>query len=376
MTRTLVIVVLNWNGWQDTLACLESAFAADCPDCTVVVVDNGSTDDSLARIREWGNGDGHARVVLYDRELAERGGSAEEEHQAAMETRRPLVLIRAGANLGFAGGNNIGIRYALARGAKYILLLNNDARFRSPRTLSHMRGFIERTPTAGACGGRLYYPDGTPQHSYGHFPAPLRTLAWLFPLYKLLPKHWFRRVKRSNVVPDDTTGTPLPVDWPSGACLLVRSKMIEQVGLLDERYFLYVEETDWCYRMRMHGWERFYLPQAEIIHVCGGTVRNASLSMRRYHLESMFTYFRKHFSPPLAALMAAGYLLRALFSIPCWLLTARFCRAARRTSAREQALYWQAALKLALALVLHPDLTAVPGYTTAEASSPQPGRSS
>lgn len=362
MKPKIFILILNWNGWEDTLECLESVFRTTCPNYKVVVLDNGSTDGSVTRILEWAHGKrtapsrfAHGEMIVkpipiisYTREMAECGGSREEERKMAGSSQA-LVMIQTGANLGFAGGNNVGIRYASAQNADYILLLNNDAFFRSTEVLSAMIDFMERTPRAGACGGRLFYPDGSPQQSYGNFPSVLRILAYLFPLYKLLPQRWLKRVKRSNVVPDDTVQEPILIDWPSGACLMVRAKTIEQVGLLDEQYFLYVEETDWCFRMQAQGWDRYYLPQVEVIHAFGGTVRNSSVSMQRFHLESQFTYYRKHFSAKAIAVIVACYMLRSFFSVSYWNVAARVLPDVRRNKGLENVTYWLLALRLAMA---------------------------
>lgn len=345
------ILILNWNGWEDTVQCLESVVLSTCPVKRIVVIDNGSTDDSVYRIESWAAANipgrtGYTAQILplrtHSRGMTQPEESLKGEYQTA-----PLVIIRTGANLGFAGGNNVGIRYALTKGADYILLLNNDAFFRSPETLSVMVNFMEKTPRAGACGARLFYPDGLPQQSYGNFPSALRTLAFLFPLYKLLPQNWLKNVRRSNIIPEDSVQQPIPIDWPSGACLMIRSKMIEDVGLLDERFFLYVEETDWCFRMRAKSWDRYYLPQAEVIHTFGGSVNNAAESMQHYHLESQITYFRKHFSKPVLLIIIAGYLLRSLFSICYWKVAAMVQSGSVRDKSLSNLNYWLRAADLA-----------------------------
>ncbi|OGW47990.1 MAG: hypothetical protein A2078_08995, partial [Nitrospirae bacterium GWC2_57_9] len=257
-----------------------------------------------------------------------------------------LVLIQTGANRGFAGGNNIGIRYALSRKADYILFLNNDAFFRTPDALSIMVEFMEMTSDAGACGGRLFYPDGMPQQSYGHFPSVLRTVAYLFPLYKLLPRGWLTGVKRSNVVPDGATNIPVRIDWPSGACLMARRSMIEEIGLLDERYFLYMEETDWCCRMKASGWQRYYVPGAEVIHRFGGSPGNSADIMLLRHLESRFIYYRRHFSRTAVAVLSAGYLVRAVWSTSLSTAAQYVLPAHRRERARENVRYWLLAFRL------------------------------
>jgi GT2 family glycosyltransferase len=361
MKPKVFILILNWNGWKDTIECLDSVYLSSYPDYQIVVLDNGSQDESVCKILEWAKGrDGETSnpsqgavakpipVIIYNKDIDENGASFRDELTGSAPAARTLILIRIGANLGFAGGNNVGLRYAFAHGADYVLLLNNDAFFRSRETLTIMADFMERTPRAGACGGRLFYPDGSPQQSYGNFPALSRTLAYLFPLYKLLPKRWLKHFKRSNIVPDETVHEPLRIDWPSGACLMVSSGMVKEVGLLDEKYFLYVEETDWCFRMQAQGWDRYYLPQAEVIHTFGGSVRNASVSMQCYHLKSQFTYYRKHFSTMAIAFIAVGYMLRSFWSMLYWNLAARLLRDVSQVAAAENTAYWRLAFKLAM----------------------------
>ena len=362
----IVVLILNWNGWRDTLDCLESLYADACPDCQVVLLDNDSCDGSLEVVRQWADGtpipdrDSSAPrrggfplpYLPYDRETAELGGVAGPE--AALRpglpagVPHPLILVRTGANLGFAGGNNVGIRYALKRGADYVLLLNNDAVLKSRNSLAQLVGFLDANPRAGACGGRLLYPDGSPQSCYGNFPSLPRTLAFLFPAYKLLPAALLRKVRRANVVPDGSISLPLAVDYPSGACFLVRSRTVAEVGLLDERFFMYAEETDWCLRMKRHGWGRYYVPAAEIVHKVAGSFAGADAAPNRYFTESLFKYYRKNFSPWRLWLVAAGYLVRSLYCIALWSLTAALTSGPRRRRAQERARHWSHCLKLSV----------------------------
>jgi GT2 family glycosyltransferase len=362
----IFILVLNWNGWHDTLDCLESLYRNDYPDYQVVLIDNNSQDDSIDRIREWADGikspsrdsgtipfaDSPLPYILYDKLEAERGGIAKNEESICgklpASISYPLVVIQTGENLGFAGGNNVGLRYARQRGAEYVLLLNNDAMLRSQHVITTMIDFMETHPLAGACGGRLFYPDGSAQTSYGNFPSLPRTLAYLFPAYKLFPKVLFRTMKRSNVVPDNSIQGPLPVDYPSGACFLVRNKTINEVGLLDEQYFMYAEETDWCLRMMKLGWERYYLPQAEITHKYAGSFKNSAIKMDRYFLDSLFKYFRKNFSTWRLWILAAGYLVRSLYSTLHWTTATYLVGKPMRHSAQEQARHWRFTLMLAV----------------------------
>jgi GT2 family glycosyltransferase len=360
MQPKIYLLILNWNGWKDTLICLESAFRQSWPNLRVVVIDNGSHDDSVAQIQRWADGTVAASVpgdntvpvakplpvITYDRSMAEQGGVTAQEEELAALNGQGLVLITSGANLGFAGGNNIGIRYACAAGADYIMLLNNDAMFRAADTLAVMAGFMEKTHHAGACGAMMFFPDGTPQQTYGNFPGVLRTLSYLFPLFKLLPRQWLKG-RRSCVVPQQGLVKPFKIDWPSGASLMVRSAVIGDVGLMDEDYFLYMEETDWCFRMRAKGWQRYLVPTAEVIHAFGGSVGKAPLTMRRYNLDSQFTYYRKHFSAPALAVVAGGYLLRGVVSLIVWRSGAALLPDARRDEAQGNGDYWLAAVRRA-----------------------------
>ncbi len=365
-TPKVIILVLNWNGWRDTLDCLESLYRNDYPDYQVVLLDNNSTDDSLVRIQEWAAGktvEEHNSgaspftlsplpYIVYERYTAEHGGLAEEEARLhgklPSAIPHPLIIIRTGENLGFAGGNNVGLRYSQQRKADYILLLNNDAVLRSRHTLTTMIEFMETDQDAGACGGRLFYPDGSPQISYGNFPSLPRTLAFLFPAYKLLPKGLFSNVKRANVVPDEAIRDPLPVDYPSGACFLVRNETINDVGLLDEQFFMYTEETDWCLRMMKRGWGRYYLPTAEVVHKYAGSFIGSKMKINSYFTDSIFKYYRKNFSIHHLWIVAAGYLVRSLYSLSRWTITAYFTSESLRLPALNQAKQWRFSLKLAV----------------------------
>jgi GT2 family glycosyltransferase len=361
----VIILVLNWNGWRDTLDCLDSLYRNDYPDYQVVLIDNNSEDGSLERIKEWAKGKKIAErdsesttfvqcplpYIEYDRKTAELGGVYEEEkllhENLPSGIPHPLIIIQTGNNLGFAGGNNVGLRYAGHFNAEYVLLLNNDAMLRSRHTLSTMIGFMDTHTYVGACGGRLFYPDGSAQSSYGNFPTLLRALAFLFPLYKLLPKRVMRNVRRANVVPDDSIREPLPVDYPSGACFLVRKETIDDVGLLDERFFMYAEETDWCLRMKKHEWGRYYLPRAEVIHKYAGSYSSSSVKMNRYFMDSLFKYYRKNFTIWRLWTVAAGYALRSLYSTIHWTIVAFIKNEPSSLTAQDNARYWRFYLTLA-----------------------------
>lgn len=251
------VVVLNWNGWRDTVACLESVLRSEHAPFQVVVCDNASTDDSMHRLAEWAAGhaphgpesedDPLARLVtppvpkptrcaVLSRAEAEVGGTA-----ACADAR--VVLVQTGANLGFAGGCNVGMRYALARGdCAYVWLLNNDTVV-DPSALARLIERMRERHDAGQCGSTLlYYAD--PDR------VQLRGGAGYGP--------WLATIQRLG---DGESASDLPdvgdverrLRYVSAASMLVSRTFLDAVGLMNEEYFLYFEELDWACRGRAFG---------------------------------------------------------------------------------------------------------------------------
>jgi GT2 family glycosyltransferase len=208
-----VVCVLNWNGREDTLRCLDSL--RDAP--RVVVADNGSSDGSVAVIR----------------------------------ARHPEVeLVENGANRGFSGGNNTAIRAALAGGAEWVVLLNNDAEA-APGMLVALQAAAERHPRAGVLAGKLLYPDGRVQ--WAGQRVALRTG------YSGRPRGHGRPDGFAYCVEGRT-------DRAVGALMAVSREAIERAGLLDEDLFAYVEDVDWSLRIRAAGFDCIFVPSARAVH--------------------------------------------------------------------------------------------------------------
>ena len=215
----VAIIILNWNGWKDTIECLESFQRITYPNYQIIIVDNGSTDDSVKRIRE-----------KFPR----------------------LTLIETGRNLGYAGGNNIGIKHALENGAKYILIVNNDTKVVNPEFVNQMVGVMESDSTLGILGPKVLNFKGQIQDTILYIPMLSSCLRESFRLRF--------RAKKSR----DYRAAQL-VDAVSGVCWFIRSDIINAVGLLDEDYFMYAEELDYCYRVKKAGWEIMYY--LSLIHI-------------------------------------------------------------------------------------------------------------
>jgi GT2 family glycosyltransferase len=255
--KDVAVVIVSFNTRDLLGKCLEQVAEAAVPFSTdVVVVDNASADGSADMVAE----------------------------------RFPDVrLIRNRDNRGFAAGCNQGID---ASSSEFVLLLNSDA-FIDRVALETMITFLREVTGAGVCGARLIERDGQAQLPPVRFPTPLSGLFNMTVLGRLLPRsrHNIRRP-----ISDEELGRPIRVDWVSGACFLARRKAIEQVGALDEGYFLYFEETDWCRRMAANGWETWYLPGAKVRHLGGESVDESATAapFSTYHPRHMLNSRRRH----------------------------------------------------------------------------------
>jgi len=241
-------------------------------------------------------------------------------------------LIVNTINRGYAGGNNDGIAAAAGR---YVMILNPDTRIvgNAPEV---MVGFADAHPDAGVIGPQLLNPDGSVQSSRRRFPTLITALFESTWLQSLAP----RRVLRRYYVLDRPDDEVQEVDWVTGACFLVRRQVIEQVGGLDEGFFMYSEELDWCRRIRQAGWKIVYLPRAQVIHYVGQSSDQVSAQRHLYFQTSKVRYFRKHHG-----MMAAGILRAALLAMYTWQLVLEATKGAlghkpqlRRERVRT---YWQ-----------------------------------
>jgi len=231
----------------------------------IFVVDNGSTDGSVAAVKER-----FAEVKFIQNEM----------------------------NLGFARANNQALTLAVG---KYLLLLNPDTMVKEG-AIEKLISFMEAHPESGAAGGQLLNSDGSKQNSIANFPS-LATelinkslLRWLFP--KAFPGKG--RSYRE----------PIEVDSVIGACMIIRRDAIEQVGLLDEDYFLFLEETDWCYRIKRDGWKIYHVSQAEIYHFQGKGVEIEKRRARIEYFYSRYHFFKKNRKGLQWSILFVGLMIR------------------------------------------------------------------
>jgi hypothetical protein len=204
-------------------------------------------------------------------------------------------LIANEENRGFTAANNQGLALATRPGrgedrSRYLLLLNPDAEVLGD-ALETMAGYMEAHPCVGALGPRLYYPDGRQQSSRRRFP----TLATALVESTVIQEWWpDNRFLRRYYMADTDDSAIQPVDWLVGACLLVRREAYEEVGGLDEGFFMYSEELDWCRRIKEAGWDIVYLPTASVIHHEGKSSEQVVPARHIHFQSSKVRYFAKH----------------------------------------------------------------------------------
>jgi GT2 family glycosyltransferase len=250
---TVSIIILSYNTREILIRCLEAiAQYATEPDVKIVVVDNASTD-------------GSPEMVL------------QEYHQ--------VQLIASQNNLGFAGGNNLGVRESVG---KYILLLNSDA-FLTANALQALLLLAEAQPRAGVIGAQLRNADGSFQASHTPFPTLRQEFLILSGLGRLFFGPWY-----PSRGPEDKRG-PQMVDYVEGASMLIRRQAYEDIGGLDESYFMYAEDVELCYAMQQKRWQVWYAPEAKIIHLGGGSSQHRRPQREADLYRSRTQFFRRHY---------------------------------------------------------------------------------
>ena len=260
----LTIIIVNWNTAELLLQCLESIYQAEIKLIyEIIVVDNGSTDNSISIISKKFPG---VRIISNNR------------------------------NLGFAKANNQGISEGKGR---YFLLLNSDTLV-LPGALDKLVHVADTRSDVGVVGPKLLNMDGTLQRSWANFPT-----------------FWSEIIGKNFGNPRSVAEFPFAfeVDWLGGACILVRSETVMEVGMLDEDYFMYSEETDWCFRMNKNGWKVWYVSNAEIYHLGGGSANKASLTQLALLYQSKIHFFHKNYGGYQATILRYGLALANTYGL-------------------------------------------------------------
>jgi hypothetical protein len=278
----LSIIIISYNAADYLRRCLQAvAVASPGLSLEIIVVDNLSKDNSCQVVeQEFPN----------------------------------VTLLRATSNLGFAAANNLALRQARGR---YFLLLNSDC-FVAPDALRRSIELMDATPQAGAAGPRLYFEDGSFQISARLFPT---VLSEFFTLSGLSDKHPSSRFFSSSNRTWDSPDHPAPVGWVTGAYMLLRASLLEKIGLLDDGFYFYHEDVDICRRVHAAGFEVWYWPQIEAVHIGGGSAKKSEGELSTlggqvvlWRTRSLLLYYRKHHGSKAALVLLlemAWYWLRA-----------------------------------------------------------------
>ena len=284
MDPTVSIIILNWNGWKDTLECLESLYQITYPNYDIIAVDNGSEDESIEKIKEYAEGkieveskffeyssdNKPIKIVEYTREEAEEGKEIE---IANLPLNQRLIIIKNEKNYGFAEGNNIGIRYALeVLNPDYVLLLNNDTVV-DKEFLTELVKVAESDEKIGIVGAVNYY-------------------------YDMPEKIWFAGGKidfwTGKVYAIGLNDKIKEVDYVAGSSFLIKKEVIEKVGILNPAYFIYWEETDWCARAHKAGYKVLFIPKSKIWHKVSAITKKISGFSEYLLTRNMFWFMKQH----------------------------------------------------------------------------------
>jgi GT2 family glycosyltransferase len=284
MKPRVSIIILNWNGWRDTIECLESLYRISYPNYDVILVDNGSTDDSIGKIKEYCSGEikVESRFVKYSTdnkpikvfEISEgASGSFPKSNYENVAASSRAIIIKNKRNYGFAAGCNIAITFALSTlRPDYILLLNND-------TVVDMDFLNELIKTAegdekiGIVGPKIYFYDHLGRSDVisftGEDVVPWKGAGQIYGYEEIDKGQW---------------DEPMEPDRLEASCLLIRREVFEKVGLFDETFFMYYEETDICFRAKRAGFRLKYCPNAKIWHKVASSTGGMVSPVRIYFM--------------------------------------------------------------------------------------------
>lgn len=247
------IIILTFNRQKLIQKCLDSLYDNISSNYEIIVIDNGFTDGALNLLKKY----------------------------------KRLIVIENSNNVGVAAGRNIGIKKAKG---KYIIFLDDDA-YVSQMSFEKIIKYMEKNNKVGIIGPKILYPNGKIQESVRHFPT-IMSILWrglllyrLFPDIKFYSKYVMKKFNHNEIK---------EVDWVLGACQIIRKKVFDTIGILDEKYFFGYEDIDFCYRAKIAGWKTIYYPYSTIYHnyareSAKGFINRAKLS----HIKSIFHYFVK-----------------------------------------------------------------------------------
>jgi GT2 family glycosyltransferase len=268
MNPEVAVITINFRGASDTIECIESLLEQDHPSFRIFVIDNASGDDSVESIERWGGKLGDAFISIPP-----------EKAELVSHAAR-VVLIRAPENLGFAGGNNLGMKVAKNWEPKYFWLVNNDT-VQDKSALSALAEVAGADEGAGmVCSKVLYHQR----------PDTIESLGSRL----IIPLGVFRHIMQGKK-DSDAPASPSEVPFIYGCSFLVKAELVRQVGPMEEKYFLLREESDWCLRARRLGWRAYCAPGSRVWHKVTSTMGKRSNIFFYYVTRNTLLFMKEHY---------------------------------------------------------------------------------
>lgn len=294
----VAIVILNWNGWLDTIECLESLYQMTYPTFDVIVVDNGSTDESVLKLKEYCAGSlkvesrylnysGSNKPIRMEEVIYSSGEFIAVQcpnDKSLISDRQTLIIVKNNNNDGFARGCNIGIDYAVVGlRPEFILLLNNDTVV-LPTLLEGLVNALASCRELAAVSPRVLYYDFNGQENVINSTGA-RVVRWLGTTRNFCVGRASERCRQDEIA---------PVEIISGACMLVKVSVLNEVGLLDPEYFLGWEETDWCVRASRYNYKVAVVTGVPIWHKEAASTKKIKAYWWYYWMQNRIVFMAKH----------------------------------------------------------------------------------
>lgn len=255
---------------------------------SVIIVNYKTPDLTLKALRAlYASSQLPAQIILVD-------NASEDNTPELVRVEFPQVeVIENKKNLGFAGGNNLGIKQSTQ---PYIWFLNSDTET-GKQSMEQMYTYLEHNKNIGAVGPQLVYPNGELQSTGGFFPTVCNVFYYLFPFTFFLSKTLRAQMHSIALFPQEVGEAGLPLDYVTGAAIMVRKSVIDQIGGMPEEYFMYFEETDWCFQMRKAGFELKVINTEPVMHVYGGSFKTKYDTRRlTMFLNSLKKFVKKNYT--------------------------------------------------------------------------------
>ncbi|MEM4483276.1 MAG: glycosyltransferase family 2 protein [Candidatus Methanomethylicia archaeon] len=287
------IIILNWNGWKDTIECLESLYRIDYPNYDVIVIDNGSIDESVEMIKKYCLGEIKVKSKFFKYNASNKPIKVFEileenlkhdflQFYESYEVNKRIILIRNKKNYGFAKGNNIGIKFALeVLNPEFVLLLNNDTVV-SEDFLNELVKFAKEG--AEIVGPKIYYYDYNGRSDVisfiGEDMIPWKGIGFRYGCEEVDKGQWDK---------------PLEIDRVEGSCMLIKKDVFKRVGFFDEVYFFFYEETDFCIKAKKTGFKIKYCPTAKVWHKVSKSIGKESFMKIYFLTKNRVIFIKKNF---------------------------------------------------------------------------------